>query len=170
MTLKVGCVRACVREEVINGGSLSFPAHSSRWGGGCGLVGWVTRIMNLPVVLFNTKKGKGKQKHKQQSRLAFTQTVYTSNQGDKVLKCLQWFSQITFCHICRGTVAKRTTCNCLDEQMRKILTLELNIIGGVWFEIPELQVHILYVVYRSMYIVCIFLLVLYKHFLLREIW
>lgn len=34
--------------------------------------------MNLPVVLFNTKKGK--QKHKQQSRLAFIETVDTSNQ------------------------------------------------------------------------------------------
>lgn len=31
-----GGVCACVREEVINGGSLSFPAHSSRWGGGVG--------------------------------------------------------------------------------------------------------------------------------------
>lgn len=58
-----------------------FPLLSSaqqQMGRGCGLVGWLTRIMNLPVVLFNTKKGK--QKHKQQSRLAFIETVDTSNQ------------------------------------------------------------------------------------------
>lgn len=36
-----------------------FPLLSSaqqQMGRGCGLVGWVTRIMNLPVVLFNTWK------------------------------------------------------------------------------------------------------------------
>lgn len=51
-----------------------FPLLSSaqqQMGRGCGLVGWVTRIMNLPVVLFNTKKEKRKQKHIQQSTLAF---------------------------------------------------------------------------------------------------
>lgn len=33
-----------------------LPSAQQQMGRGCGLAGWVTRIMNLPVVLFNTKK------------------------------------------------------------------------------------------------------------------
>lgn len=56
--------------------------------------------MNLPVVLFNTKKGKRKQKHKQQSRLAFIETVDTSNQETTgpLLECATLVTTIFLSH------------------------------------------------------------------------
>lgn len=80
-----------------------FPLLSSaqqQMGRGCGLVGWVTRIMNLPVVLFNTKKEKRKQKHIQQSTLAFIeQSKQAARRQTRPLReCVALVTAI-FCHI-----------------------------------------------------------------------
>lgn len=86
MTLKVGCVRACVREEVINGGSLS--SAQQQMGRGSGLVGWVTRIMNLPVVLFNTKKKRKRKTQTAKKQAGFYRNSRHEQTGEELI--LYW--------------------------------------------------------------------------------
>lgn len=64
--------------------SMAVPSPLSsaqqQMGRGCGLVGWVTRIMNLPVVLFNTKTENENTNNKKQSGMGFfIRTANTSN-------------------------------------------------------------------------------------------
>lgn len=79
MTLKVGCVRACVKKW-----SMAVPSPFQRTaadGEGVWASGMSHTHNELACCAIQYKKGKWKQKHKhkQQSRLAFIETVDTSN-------------------------------------------------------------------------------------------
>lgn len=82
-----------------------FPLLSSaqqQMGRGCGLVGWVTRIMNLPVVLFNTKKeNENRNTNSKVGWLLSKQsTQATGRQTSPLLECAALVTTI-FCHILR---------------------------------------------------------------------
>lgn len=69
-----GGVCACMCEA--RSDQWRFPLLSSaqqQMGRGCGLVGWVTRIMNLPVVLFNKKKRENRNTYSKVGWLLSTQ-------------------------------------------------------------------------------------------------
>lgn len=79
-----------------------LPSAQQQMGRGCGLAGWVTRIMNLPVVLFNTKK-------ENENRNTYSKVGWLVSKQSKqatwrwtspLLECAALVTTI-FCHISR---------------------------------------------------------------------
>lgn len=119
-----------------------FPLLSSaqqQMGRGCGLVGWVTRIMNLPVVLFNTKKENENRNTK--SKVGWLiQNCRHKRPGDELVLCwsVQHLSQQSFVTSSGGCSQKKKKAKPIyvtGANDRKDCQLMLNILGGGCLEI-----------------------------------